>query len=243
MRRVSTKLGELDCQVVNALAPGSTPELAVILCHGYGAPATDLVPLAAELMTLRPELARHTRFVFPGAPLPLLELGMPGSRAWFPIPTELFTGRVDWDKYSREEPEGLRAARRAVMSTVSAVAAATNLPFRRIVLGGFSQGSWVTTDVALRLEEPPAACASSRARSSSGTSGRPGRRLARGCPSSRPTGATDDLLPIQTAERLRDLLIEAGLDVEFLPFDGPHTLMPEELERLADFLVKRLESR
>ena len=42
------------------------------------------------------------------------------------------------------------------MSTVSAVAAATNLPYRRIVLGGFSQGSWVTTDVALRLEEPPA---------------------------------------------------------------------------------------
>ena len=70
MRRVSTKLGELDCQVVDALAPGSPPELAVILCHGYGAPATDLVPLAAELLTLRPELARHTRFVFPGAPLP-----------------------------------------------------------------------------------------------------------------------------------------------------------------------------
>ena len=51
------------------------------------------------------------------------------------------------------------------------------------------------------------------------------------------------VLPIPTAERLRDLLTEAGLDVEFLPFDGPHTLMPEELERLADFLVKRLEAR
>lgn len=243
MRRVSTKLGELDCQAVDALAPGSTPELAVILCHGYGAPATDLVPLAAELMMLRPELARHTRFVFPGAPLPLLELGMPGSRAWFPIPTELFTGRVDWDKYSREEPEGLRAARRAVMSTVSAVAAATNLPFRRIVLGGFSQGSWVTTDVALRLEEPPAGLCILSGTLIVRDEWKARAEARKGLPVFQAHGRYDDLLPIQTAERLRDLLTEAGLDVEFLPFDGPHTLMPEELERLADFLVKRLEAR
>lgn len=243
MRGVSTRLGELDCKVIDGLPPGSTPELAVILCHGYGAPATDLVPVAAELMTLRPELAQRSRFVLPGAPLPLMELGMPSSRAWFPIPLELFTGQFDWDKYSREEPEGLRAARRAVMSTVSAVASAMNLPYRRIVLGGFSQGGMVTTDVALRLEEPPAGLCILSGTLIVREEWKARAAARKGLPVFQGHGRYDDLLPIQTAERLRDLLTEAGLDVEFLPFDGPHTLMPEELERMADFLVKRLEAR
>ena len=38
-RRLTTRLGELDCQVVDALPEGATPELVVVLCHGLGAPA------------------------------------------------------------------------------------------------------------------------------------------------------------------------------------------------------------
>lgn len=244
MRRVSTRLGELDCQVVDALLPGSTPELAVFLCHGYGAPATDLVPLAAELMALRPELARQTRFVFPAAPLPLTELGMPSSRAWFHLPLEMLTGRqLDWDAYAHAVPEGLPAARRAVLSAVSALSATTQLPYGRIVLGGFSQGGMVTTDVALRLEEPPAGLCIL-----SGTLVAQGEWKARaesrkGLPVFQSHGRYDAILPFQVAERLRALLTDAGLAVEFLPFDGPHTIFPEELERLADFLVARLAAR
>jgi len=31
--------------------------------------------------------------------------------------------------------------------------------------------------------------------------------------------------------------------VDFFPFDGPHTIAPEELKALSDFLVARLEGR
>jgi len=244
MRRVSTRLGELDCQVVDALLPGSHPELAVILCHGYGAPATDLVPLAPELMTLRPELARHTRFVFPAAPLSLMELGMPSSRAWFHLPMELLMGQQrNWDEYALAVPEGLAAARRAVMSTVSAVASSTNLPYSRIVLGGFSQGGMVTTDVALRLEEPPAGLCILSGTLVAREEWKTRAEARKGLPVFQSHGRYDDILPFQAAERLRDLLTEAGLAVEFLPFDGPHTIAPEELKRMADFLVTRLEAR
>jgi hypothetical protein len=41
----------------------------VVLCHGFGAPGDDLVPLADELFRLRPALARKVRFAFPEAPL------------------------------------------------------------------------------------------------------------------------------------------------------------------------------
>lgn len=241
MRRVSTRLGELDCQTVDALPPGSSPQLAVFLCHGYGAPATDLVPLSRELMELRPELARSVRFVFPAAPLSLTELGMPYSRAWFHLPMEVLTRRQrDWEAYARAVPEGLPAARRAVMSAVSALSAELKLPYGRIVLGGFSQGGMVTTDVALRLEEPPSGLCilSGTLIAQEEWTARAANR--KGLPVFQSHGRYDDILPFQAAERLRDLLTEAGLAVEFLPFDGPHTLAPEELHRLADFLVARL---
>jgi phospholipase/carboxylesterase len=241
MRRVSTRLGELDCQVVDALLPGSSPQLAVLLCHGYGAPATDLVPLSRELMELRPELARHVRFVFPAAPLALSELGMPYSRAWFHLPMEVLTGRQrDWEAYARAVPEGLPAARRAVMSAVSTMSAEMKLPYGRIVLGGFSQGGMVMTDVALRLEEPPAGLCilSGTLIAQEEWKARAANR--KGLPVFQSHGRYDDILPFQAAERLRDLLTEAGLALEFLPFDGPHTLAPEEIHRLADFLVARL---
>ncbi|MDY7226749.1 alpha/beta hydrolase [Hyalangium rubrum] len=244
MRRVSTRLGELDCQLVDALPEGASPTLAIVLCHGFGAPATDLVPLASELMALKPQLAGQARFVFPAAPLSLAELGMPSGRAWFHLPMEVLMGKQrDWTQYSREVPEGLPAARRAVMSVVSALSAATKLPYGRIILGGFSQGGMVTTDVALRLEERPAGlCILSgtliaqeewKARAA-------GRKE---LPVFQGHGEYDDILPFHAAERLYKLLKEAGLSVDFFPFDGPHTIAPEELRALADFLEARLEGR
>lgn len=244
MKRASTRLGELDCQVIDALPPGASPELAIVLCHGYGAPATDLVPLAAELMELQPDLERHARFVFPAAPLSLMELGMPSSRAWFHLPMELLTGRQrDWDGYARSVPEGLPAARRAVMSAISALSTATGLPYGRIVLGGFSQGGMVTTDVALRLEEPPAGLCILSGTLVAREEWKAKAAARKGMPVFQGHGRYDDILPFQAAERLHELLTEAGLKVEFVPFDGPHTIAPEELHKLADFLVARLPAR
>ena len=241
MRRVSTRLGELDCQVVEALPEGAQPELAVVLCHGYGAPATDLVPLARELVESQPELGAKVRFVFPAAPLTLAEHGMPTARAWFHLPQSLLMGgKRDWPTYQQSVPEGLASARRGLTGLLSALSAGTKLPYGKIVLGGFSQGAMVTTDLALRLEEAPAGLCIL-----SGTlicepewKQRAARRA--GLPVLQAHGRFDDILPFAQAEKLRDVLKEGGLRVDFLPFDGPHTIDPDELRRLAEFLHVRL---
>lgn len=242
MRRVTTRLGELDCQVVDAVPEGASPELAVVLCHGYGAPATDLVPLARELVAVKPELGTRVRFVFPAAPLSLAELGMPSGRAWFHLPMEVLMGRErNWDEFARATPEGLAPARRGIMSVLAALTAATKLPYGRIVLGGFSQGGMVTTDVALRLEEAPAGlCILSGALICQDEWKRRAAQR-QGLPVLQSHGRHDDILAFPQAERLRDLLTEAGLSVDFLPFHGPHTIAPETLERMADFLVAQLK--
>ncbi|MBJ6761194.1 phospholipase [Myxococcaceae bacterium JPH2] len=241
MRQVATRLGDLECRVVDALPEGATPSLAVVLCHGFGAPGTDLVSLAPELASLEPRLAESVRFVFPAAPLTLAELGMPAGRAWFHLPPELLMGQErDWTRFTQEVPAGMPAARRAVMNTVSALSAATRLPYGRIVLGGFSQGAMVTTDVSLRLEEAPAGLSILSGTLTAEPEWRTRAAARKGLPVFQAHGRYDPVLPFQEAERLRDLLVEAGLAMEFLPFDGPHTIASEELERLAAFLVARL---
>lgn len=244
MKRVSTRLGELDCQVVEGIAEGASPELAVVLCHGFGAPATDLVPLAQELVELKPELGPKVRFVFPAAPLSLSAMGMPYARAWFHLPQELLMGRErNWDQYAVSTPEGLVQARRALMSLLAALSAATKLPYGRIVLGGFSQGGMVSTDVALRLEEAPAGLCILSGTLICQDDWKQRAEKRTGLPVLQSHGRYDDILAFTQAERLQKLLTDAGLSVEFIPFHGPHTIAPETLERMAEFLHTRLTSR
>ncbi len=243
-RRVSTRLGELDCQVVEAMAEGTSPELAVVLCHGFGAPATDLVPLARELVELQPELGTKVRFVFPAAPLSLAAMGMPSARAWFHLPQEVLMGRErDWKKFAVAVPEGLAQARRGLMGMLSALSAATKLPYGRIVLGGFSQGGMVTTDVALRLEEAPAGLCILSGTLICQDDWKQRAEKRKSLPVLQSHGRYDDILAFHAAERLHSLLTNAGQPVEFIPFNGPHTIMPEVLERMAEFLHNRLEKR
>ncbi|WP_338870161.1 phospholipase [Myxococcus stipitatus] len=241
LRRVSTRLGELDCQVVEGLPEGKSPELAVVLCHGFGAPAGDLVPLAGELVALQASLAQRVRFIFPGAPMSLAERGMPNARAWFPIPDAILLGQMrDWPQFAKEVPPGMPAARRAVTSVVAAVSAATKLPYSKIVLGGFSQGGMVTTDVALRLEECPAGLCILSGTLLAEPEWRQKAKARQGLPVFQAHGRYDPLLPIATGEHLRDMLVQEGLTVDFFPFDGPHTIDEEALERMAAFLKARL---
>ncbi|WP_141331954.1 alpha/beta hydrolase [Myxococcus sp. AB025B] len=241
LRRVATRLGELDCNVVDGLSEGATPELAVVLCHGLGAAATDLVSLAPFLVSVEPSLVERVRFVFPGAPLTMERWGNPTGRAWFHLPESIMLGQErDWETYGKSVPEGLPAARRAVMSMVAALSAATKLPYSRIVLGGFSQGGMVTTDVALRLEECPAGLCILSGTLLAEAEWTQKAKARQGLPVFQGHGRHDDLLPFSTGERLRDTLVQAGLSVDFFPFDGSHMIDEEELKRVAAFLKARL---
>ena len=71
---ISATIGNLECRVLD-VEGGSPPELAVVLCHGYGAPGDDLVGLASEVLRLHPELMGRVRFYFPAAPLILQGFG------------------------------------------------------------------------------------------------------------------------------------------------------------------------
>ena len=66
------RLGQLDCVIADDAQ--QTPQIAVVLMHGFGAPGDDLVSLAEELVACEPSIAGHVRFVFPAALLQPPEL-------------------------------------------------------------------------------------------------------------------------------------------------------------------------
>jgi phospholipase/carboxylesterase len=238
-----TELGGLKCRVVGDT--DSQPELAVILSHGYGAPGTDLAPLGAELFQLEPKLEGRVRFYFPEAPLSLAAQGMPGGRAWWHLDvTRLMMAAElgDFSSYRNQVPAGIEQAREHLLRTVGEIRTATGLPTSRIVLGGFSQGSMLSTDVSLRLSEAPAAlCVLSGTllceaewRELAAKRG-PLRVL-------QSHGYQDQILPYSSAEWLRDLFLEAGFKVEFVPFAGGHTISYEVLHKLAALLGQLVEA-
>ena len=233
------QLGELTCRTVQNIDPSEKPELVVILCHGFGAPGTDLVPLGPELLSMRPQLAETTRIIFPEAPLEPPELF--GGRAWWPLDVAALQRAIQLGEFRNlrsENPPGLPSAREKLISVIEAVRGETGLPMSRIVLGGFSQGSMLTTDVSLRLEERPAAlCVWSGTllcedewRELAAKRG-PLRIL-------QSHGRTDPILPFEAATWLRDLFEEFGFDGEFIEFPSVHTIPQAAIERFADLLVE-----
>lgn len=235
-------LGGLECRTVDWLAEGERPRMAVVLCHGFGAPGRDLVPLAAELVTLEPGLADAARFVFPEGPMRLDDQGLPGGRAWWHIDINRLVAAVELGEtriLRSECPEGMAEARGTLSALVEELRAATGLPASKIVLGGFSQGAMLATDLALRLPDRPGGLC---ILSGSLVCEDEWRDLAprRGpLPVVQSHGYEDPLLPFKAAEWLRDLLIDAGLDVDFVPFHGMHVIPPETLSHAAA-LLRRL---
>jgi phospholipase/carboxylesterase len=111
-------------------------------------------------------------------------------------------------------------------------------PGARLVLGGFSQGAMLACDVGLRLEPAPAALVLF---SGSLINAPEWRQLAprrRGLPVFQSHGREDPILPYGDAERARELLEEAGLEVEFLPFPGGHGIHPLALARAAALVAR-----
>jgi phospholipase/carboxylesterase len=242
MRTSRSVIAGIECRSVDWLREGSSPQVLVVLCHGFGAPGDDLVPLAAELVALRPRLAENVRFVFPAGSMRLDQQGVPGGRAWWHIDVNRLVTALERGEIGllrRERPEKLPAAREALAGLVEELGETTGVPVSKFVLGGFSQGAMLAIDLALRLPERPGGLC---VLSGSLLNEDEWRTLAaaRGpLPVVQSHGYDDQILPFKGAEWLRDLFAEAGLDVDFLPFHGMHSIPPQALERLAA-LVERI---
>lgn len=210
-----------------------SPELLCVLCHGYGAPGDDLVPVGEAVA--HPGVA----FAFPEAPI---DLGF-GGRAWWNIDVSRFANAMhdgNVDALMDDVPDGLADARKKLRETVDDLAVRMKLPMSKIVVGGFSQGAMITTDLALRLEEAPAALAifsGTLVCRPEWTKLAPKRK---GLQVLQSHGEQDPILPYPIALELHRLLLSAGLNVDFISFRGGHGIAPSVVEKLRALLAAKV---
>jgi phospholipase/carboxylesterase len=218
---------------------GETPSLCVVLCHGFGAGGTDLVPLGFELRSMNATLSDQLQFVFPAARLSLDDQGMPGARAWWHIDMVALTEAISNGvlRLMRDEhPPELPAAREALLELIREIQEETGLPLSRFVLGGFSQGAMLATDVALHLPETVGALCVFSGTLLCETVWRPLAARHEKLRVLQSHGRHDMILPFEAARWLRDMFQDSGIHVEFIEFAGDHTIPAEALTQFAGLL-------
>lgn len=219
---------------------GSGAGPVVILLHGFGAPGDDLVPLADWIAA-----PAGTRFVFPEGPLSLA-MGFGDSRAWWIIDmarleADRAAGRVR--DLSNEVPRGLPQAREALKIFLTQLPHSVPIEYEKTVIGGFSQGAMLTCDFVMRAVHPLAGLVQLSSSLLAKQDWRPSVADRAGLPVFQSHGTHDPILPYVMAERLRDELKQAGLEVEWHPFRGGHEIPGPILSRLGVFLTKLLITR
>lgn len=262
------RYGDLDAYVVS---PRHRAELAVVLCHGYGAPGHDMLGVVMEWIECLGNDASRIRFVCPIAPLNLAELGMPQGRAWWPLNMAALMEAVQarrFDELHLEEPPGIVDARDSLAKLINAVSYevggdrggyrstgggasgggasgdADDPPKKnRLAIGGFSQGAMLTMETSLRGDIPKPSLLLQFSGTVVCESQWQNAMPDRldGVRVYQAHGNQDPILPFESAERLRDLLGEAKVDAQFHDFVGPHTIDSQSITDTAKELKSLLE--
>jgi phospholipase/carboxylesterase len=203
-------------------APSDQPPLLVLL-HGYGSNELDLIGLSAELDP-------RVQVVSVRAPV---ALGGP-SFGWFPLQ---FTDRGIVADAARAE-----ASRAELLDEIPRLVEQYRADPGRVYLAGFSQGAIMSAGIL--LAEP---------RLIAGAVLMSGRVMPEMVPdqpdldglSRLPVlvvhGLHDQVLPIENGRACRDLLSRLPLDLTYREFPMAHTVSPESLATVADWLKARLD--
>lgn len=203
-------------------AQGDSPKKLVILLHGYGADARDLMPLAVEWQPLLPDAA----FVSLDAPSPCP--GVPGGRQWFPLV----------NLTSDEIRSGLSAAGPLLDTYIDRILEEFGLDANALALVGFSQGAMMALHVGLGRTAPIGAIVSF-----SGVLAVPPPERNGYSPVMLTHGAEDQLIPPMAMEAAQAGLEKAGIAVEAELRPGlAHGIDPHQVARAGAFVKRHLRA-
>jgi len=236
------RIGSLDCCLVKPTRERGEPTAVALLCHGFGAPGEDLVPVVEELLDDGPLAESRLAFVFPAAPLPLDPSGE--SRAWWPIDiTRLQAISLSGEIGGLADlvPSRLATCRGLVEEVLSRLQERWAISPSRTVVGGFSQGAMLATDVALHATQPLGGLITWSGALINQTEWRQLATRQSKFPIVQSHGMWDPILPFATGEALRDLLTQAGHEVSFVSFQGYHAIPPAAIGATRSLLYRVLQ--
>jgi phospholipase/carboxylesterase len=223
---VSRQIANLDCSVIE----GTAPKKAIIFLHGFGADKSDLVPLADMISR-----AKDTTWIFPNGIMEVIVGPGFSGRAWFTIDMDRLERAMrngQHEDFSHKRPPGLDQARERVMKLYNEVRS----KYETVILGGFSQGAMLATEITLRAPKKPDGLV---IMSGVLIDRDNWIKLAKDSPAVRyiqSHGKNDAILGFSQAEALNEALVDAGWDGEFISFSGGHEIPPKVIEKIGRFV-------
>jgi phospholipase/carboxylesterase len=210
--------------------PAAPAEASVIWLHGLGADGHDFEALVPELrLPAHPPL----RFVFPHAPLRRVTInGGFRMRAWYDI--------AGLERSAPEDADGIRESA-ASLAALVAGERARGVRADRIVVAGFSQGGAVALFSSLRHPERlGGVLALSTYLPLSDTLVAEAHPANAAVPIFLAHGTSDATVPFDLGEESRRLLGQRGYSVEWHTYPMGHSVCPEEVADIRQFLLRVL---
>lgn len=205
---------------------GERPDHAVVWLHGLGADGHDFEPIVPQLQAAA---RRSVRFVFPHAPVrPVTINGGMQMRAWY----DILGLQIDRD----QDRDGIQASLAAVDRIIEDQIR-SGIPAERLVLAGFSQGGAVALRCGLARRQPLAgvvalSCYLLDASSLADWVAAESARI----PIFMGHGSQDPVVPAGLGKAAADTLIESGYRVDWRTWNMPHSVCPEEITAIDQWL-------
>lgn len=215
------------------LETGANPTAAVIWMHGLGADGNDFAPIVNELdLSGAPAI----RFIFPHAPMiPVTINNGHVMRAWYDISMDdLQTGA------KRADENGVRKSQAHIGHLITREHE-RKIPFKNILLAGFSQGGAIALHTGLRYPEKLAGvmalscylpCADSFAAESAPANAKAPVFVAH--------GTEDPVVPYAMGKQSSELLVKSGYAVEWHEYPMQHSVCLEEVRDIGAWLTRVL---
>lgn len=218
------------------LESGPQPAHSIIWLHGLGADGEDFVPIAEEL-----ELPVAVRYVFPHAPMrPVTINGGYVMRAWYDIQVAAASAEISASIGKNEDAAGI-AASRAEIEKLIARERQRGIAAQNIYLAGFSQGGAVALYAGLRHQEGLGGIlALSSYLPLAGTTAAEAAGKARQIPLFMAHGRDDPVVPYGLGKASAEELLRQGYMLEWHEYAMPHSVCPEELRDIEQWLTRRL---
>lgn len=203
----------------------SNAQIAVIVLHGLGANAQNLVPLAHQFH----HAGIAARFVFAQAPMCSVTINEGMSMpAWYDV-----TSFSDLNGY---DAAGLQQSIEGVHALINEQIAA-GISCEHIVLLGFSQGGMVASLSALAYPKPLGALVALSTYVQPPASFQPVDCVnKRKMPIFLAHGTWDPVLPIALGERAKQLLQNWGYQVDWHTYPMGHDICPDEVLAISELL-------
>jgi phospholipase/carboxylesterase len=205
---------------------GPQPVAAVIWLHGLGADAHDFEPVV-PILNLGPD--RPMRFIFPNAPVqPVTINGGMSMRSWYDI--------LGLEAGSREDVAGVRAIAGPIAALLDREQQ-RGLSADRILLAGFSQGGAMALYTGLRYPSPLAGILALSCYLPDAASLEAELPAAnRAVPIFMAHGNADPVVAPSLGQKSFQQLLAAGCEVSWKSYPMPHSVIPEELADIRQFL-------